>query len=314
MNIDIHDAQANMAFIRSQAAHIEAGVYATRYPTVQYPELIPVDYSAPEFAQSVIYSSTDARGLAKWINGNAKDIPNVATSRSETSTGVHTAGIGYDFGWEEIGLARMMGIALTADRADSARRISEEFVDYVALSTGDADKGFQPFINNSGITPANVANNAGATSRLWTAKTSLEVLKDLNEIITDVWSDSLQIEMADTLLLSPDRLAYIATTPMSADSAMTILDYFLKSNLYTMQTGKKITVRAVRGLETVGVSTTQRMVAYRRAPDVVKLHIPMSHRFLEVQQEGLYYNVPGVMRLGGVDIRLPGAVRYRDAF
>jgi hypothetical protein len=31
-----------------------------------------------------------------------------------------------------------------------------------------------------------------------------------------------------------------------------------------------------------------------------------------VQVNGLSYEVPGVFRLGGLDVRLPGALRYRD--
>jgi hypothetical protein len=55
------------------------------------------------------------------------------------------------------------------------------------------------------------------------------------------------------------------------------------------------------------------MVAYRRNPQVLKLHVPMPHRFLPVYQDGpLNFVVPGVFRLGGLDIRRPKEVRYGD--
>jgi hypothetical protein len=55
------------------------------------------------------------------------------------------------------------------------------------------------------------------------------------------------------------------------------------------------------------------MIAYRRDPQVLKLHIPMPHRFLGVYQDGpLHWVVPGVFRLGGLDIRRPLEVKYRD--
>ncbi len=54
------------------------------------------------------------------------------------------------------------------------------------------------------------------------------------------------------------------------------------------------------------------MIAFRRSPEVLKLHIPMPLRFLPVQIDGLRYKVPGVFRLGGLDIRLPKEVIYRD--
>lgn len=314
MPVNIYDAQANLAFVRAQTEHVEALAYQTQYPEIQYPRLIPVDTTAPEFATAVTYVSVDGAGRASWLAGaGANDIPVVAQSRSETKKPVYTAGIGYDYTWEEIGQAQMLGHALTADKAQLSRRIAEEMIERVAFS-GDADKGFEAFVANSGVSAGNVALNAGGSSRLWSAKTALEILADINDAINDVWSDSLTVEMADTVLLSPERLAYIASTPMSADNPSTILDMVKRTNLYTMMTGQPLTIASLRQLATAGASSTQRMVAYARRPDVVKLHIPMTHRFLPAQLHGLNYLIPGVMRMGGVDIRRPGAVRYRDGF
>ena len=45
----------------------------------------------------------------------------------------------------------------------------------------------------------------------------------------------------------------------------------------------------------------------------VKLHLPVPLRFLEPMRSGpMIYEVPGYFKTGGVEIRLPGAVRYRD--
>jgi hypothetical protein len=72
-------------------------------------------------------------------------------------------------------------------------------------------------------------------------------------------------------------------------------------------------IRGVRGLDEVGTSGTPRMISYRRSPEVLKLHIPMPHRFLPAYQAGpLRYEVPGVFRLGGLDVRLPLEVTYTD--
>ena len=73
-------------------------------------------------------------------------------------------------------------------------------------------------------------------------------------------------------------------------------------------------IRGVFGhLDTAGASSSKRMVAYRRSPEVVKMHIPMPFRFLPAWQTGpLRFDVPGIFRVGGVDIRRPKAVRYLD--
>ena len=55
------------------------------------------------------------------------------------------------------------------------------------------------------------------------------------------------------------------------------------------------------------------MVAYCKAPDVLKMHVPMPFRFLPAWQSGpISFEIPGIFRLGGLDIRLPKAVRYLD--
>jgi hypothetical protein len=72
-------------------------------------------------------------------------------------------------------------------------------------------------------------------------------------------------------------------------------------------------MRATAKLNTAGVSGATRMIAYRRSPEVLKLHIPMPHRFMPVWQRGpLRWEIPGVMRFGGLDIRLPSEVSYTD--
>ena len=55
------------------------------------------------------------------------------------------------------------------------------------------------------------------------------------------------------------------------------------------------------------------MIAYRRDPRVLKLHIPMVHRFLPVWQTGpITFAIPGIFRTGAVEIRRPGAMVYVD--
>jgi hypothetical protein len=303
MNVMNFDAQAALGFVVSQTAHIERQVNETVYPDIQYPQLIPVDTTAHPFAQTVTYYSSDRFGKADWINGNAKDIPLAGTEMAEHKTAVHTAGIGYDFGFEEVGVAQLMGIGLEAGKAMAARRAYEEMVDRVAIQ-GDATKNFQGLINNSGVT-------AVAAAGAWSAATDDAILKDVNDLILGVATDTLYSSIADTLLLPLTRLNLLATNRLG-DTQSTLLEFIRRNNTYTAMSGQPLTIRGIRGLDTAGAGSTARMVAYRRSPDVLKLHLPMPHRFFPAQQQGLHYVVPGVFRLGGLDIRRTKEVRYMD--
>src|SRR5690606_29025300 len=147
------DAQQALGFVVAQTAHIEATVYEEQYPEIQYPELIPVDTSANEWAKSVTYYSNNKTGRAGWFHHRARDLHLADSERSKHEVGVEMADIGYDWSLEEVGQAMMVGQPLQADRASAARRAYEEFVDEIALR-GDADKNFFGLINYPGISAA----------------------------------------------------------------------------------------------------------------------------------------------------------------
>lgn len=302
----LFDAQSALGFVVAQTSIIEPVIYQTRYPDILYRDLVPVDTSGSEFATSVTYYSADRYGQAGWINGNADDIPRAGTTRAKHETPVHTAGIGYGYGWEEIGRAQMLGINLANDDAAAARRASEELVDRVAFY-GDTDKGFTGLFNATGVTPV------AATTGSWGTATPVQIVADMNAALMKVHTDTATSAISDTLLLPWSKFFHISTTPMTDTSETTILQWFLANNVYTAATGKALTVRGMRGLDTAGAGDVARLVAYTNDPRVLKLHMPMPHRFLPVYQSGpLRWDIPGVMRLGGLDVRLPKEVVYID--
>lgn len=302
-----NDAQAALGFVISQTSFIERQVNEIVYPDIQYPALVPVDTSAPEWVKSVTYFSQDKFGKADWLNGNADDIPRAGTQRTKYETEVHMAGIGYGYGLEEINQAAMLGINLAADDAMAARRAYEEFVERVAL-TGDTAKGMTGLLNASTVTAT--ANKSG---KLWSAATPAEILGDINSALIGQFTGTLFTSMADTVLLPYTRYLDIASRMVSADSSMSVLTWLQQNNAYTAQTGRPLTIRAIRGLDTAGGSGSARMVTYRRDPNVVKMHIPMPHRFLPAfQASPTRVEVAGIFRLGGVDWRRPKEAAYTD--
>lgn len=304
--LNVGDAmQSNFGFVTSQTAHVETGVYRARYPQIRYPGLIPVDYSAPEWIKTVDYYSMDSVGEAQWIADRANDIPVVGLQTAKSSSSVYMAGIGYDYGLEEVNQAQMLGMNLPGEKAAAARLVYERKVDSIAF-TGDAEKGWKGLFNATGPTAADV------TTGSWAADVNEDlILADVNEVLSAVYTSTSEIAMADTVIFPSTVLQFLASNRLG-DTGMTLLDFLKKANVYTAETGQPLTIRGMRGLDTAGVGTSRRMVAYRNSPEVLKLHIPMRHRFLPVQVAGLTYKIPGIFRIGGLDIRLPKEVRYGD--
>ncbi|TPL06678.1 major capsid family protein [Mesorhizobium sp. B2-4-11] len=315
MNVHItQDAQqVAMSFLIRQASLIEPTVYAIRYQDIQYPSLVPVDTSAPEWIQSVTYFSMDAVGQAQWFNGNAHDVPKVEMTREKFETTVSMAAIGYGYNLEELGTAQLLGMNLSADKASAARRVAEEKIENVAF-IGDTGKGFTGLVNSSTPTATTAPADGTGSATTFASKTPDQILRDINGQLTGIFTGTLGAEIADTLLLPYSVLLDLSTRRIDAVNQTTILEWIERNNIYTRTTGGQLLIRGVFGfLDTAGASGTKRMVAYRRSPEVLKFHMPMPFRFLPAWQTGpIKFDVPGIFRLGGVDIRRPKAIRYLD--
>ncbi|MEQ1716254.1 MAG: major capsid family protein, partial [Hyphomicrobium sp.] len=248
--------QAALGFLIAQTTHIEANVWARRYPDITYQDFVPVDFSANPWAPSITYFSTDRIGSAKWGTGTMTDFPFSEVERSKFETAVHIAAAGYKYGIEEINQARMLGMNLPGDKAAAARRAYEEMTEKVAFF-GDAAKSFKGLTNYVGITTV-AAPNGAAASPLWSSKTPNEILNDMNNLVAGIYINSLTTEMADTIVLPLASFSYISVTPVNNLSSMTILEYIKQNNIFTATTGRPLTIKAMRQLDTAGAGATKR--------------------------------------------------------
>jgi hypothetical protein len=309
--IPVSDAQAALGFLLSQVTQIESEVYAIRYADIQYPNLVPVDTSAYPWARTVTYFTTDKVGQADWMNGDSSDMPFAEIAHSKYETTVEAAKIGYRYSLEEINQAMMIpGMNLTADKAAAAKRAADELVERVVIS-GDSRKGFLGLVNQTSVPQVAVPNGASGSS-LWVNKQPAEILADVNNALVGAWSSTQQVELHDTVLLPVAQFGTIASTPRSATSDTTIFTYLQENNVYTSTTGRPLTIRTLRQLSGAGAGGANRMITYRRDPQVLKFHMPMPHQFFAPQQRMLEFIIPGMMRLGGLDVRLPKGISYND--
>lgn len=291
--INFGDAQAALGFVVSQQSHIETQVMNVPYPAIRYAEYVPVDTSANSFAASVTFFTQDKVGKAKIMNGKADDIPLANIVKTKFEQGVLDAGIGYEFSLTEIGQAQMMGTSLNTEGAAAARLAYEQLVDEVTLAGAE---GFEGLFATTGI-----ASSAAAAT--FAAGTAAQTLSTINTALTAIMTGSQGIEMADTIILPLAEFGIIATKQIDPTSDMTILEYIRKANVYTVTTGRPLSIFADRRL-------TSKMVVYRRSPEVLKLHMPMPLMFLPPQLINLNVRVPAMFRFAPLSIRRPLAVRY----
>lgn len=286
MNMQVMDWDAALGYVTSQRSHIETEVLKRKYPTIRYAQIVPIDTSANPFAPSVTFFAQDSVGKAKIMNGKGDDVPlaNIYTKKFEET--IQLGGIGYSFSIEEIGAAAQIGRNLSSDGADAARMAYEQLVDETVLNS---------FYNAPGITTV-------AAAKTFALSTAHEILSEINKVLAGIFEDSEGRELADSLILPIAQYAHIATQPLSQDNEKTVMEFIQKANIYTVQTGQPLTIIADHRVD--------KMIAYRRDPQVVKAHMPMPLRFLNPQPVNLEIKVPGMFRFSESNIRNTKAIRW----
>jgi len=178
---------------------------------------------------------------------------------------------------------------------------------------GDTDLGVKGLVNSTEVTFGNVALNAGATSRLWTAKTPDEILADVNALISASWAATGYAVCPSDLLLPPAQFAYLSSQKVSTAGNVSILTYLEDNSISLRTNGKKLNIQPVKWLVGAGAGATDRMVAYTN--DGEKVRFPM----VPVRRETAYYfgirfSAPYIAALGEVEFVYPETVQYADGF
>jgi hypothetical protein len=311
MNHKLSDAQV-LGVITPSFYNVERTVYAKRYPSYDYAALVPVLTEGNEWARGTMFYTSDIAGKAEWLAGKGFDMPYADVSRGSSLTPFHMAGIGYEWSLEEVSVAAMEGRSLSSEKAEAAKRVAENKLWNVAM-TGDTEKGMTGLLNDANVPTANAAATGSGSTRTFSTKTPDNILADVNAIMAGVINSTLETELADTLLLPSSSVQYLASTRISTNSDTTVLEFVRKNNAYSSQTGRDLTIRGLRTLETAGSGGTRRMLAYTRDPDIVRFHLPMPHKFLPPFQKGsVTWEIAGIMRTGGTEVRRPKAMSYVD--
>lgn len=307
---DVH--QQALGFLVSQTTYIEPLVYRIKYPELNYADFVPIDHAAGEWAKSYTFYSVDQYGKAEWITANTTDIPLADFTRGKHEAAIEMGGIAYRYNLEELGQAMMIpGLNLTTERANAARRASEEMI-HNSMMYGDTPKGWLGLINLTGPDVINVTTTWPAQIALGTAAAVNFITSDVNNAISNIWVSSLGIEFADTVLLPMSAMTLLAITQLP-NTTMNLLSWLKANNIYTETTGRPLTIMAVRGLDTAGASGNGRMIVYRKDPEALKAHVPMPLRFFPAYQKTAFvYEVPAMFRFSALGLRLPKTMRYID--
>lgn len=305
--IGTNDAGEAMSFLVSQLAHTEATVFERMRQPMQYAQFIPVSHEAGEYADTIRYELYDMAGRGRRTSGKGKSINLVDVAYADKSFPVLNGDIGYDYSQEELRRSAFLRRPLNERRMMAAVEGYERHMNDVGLF-GEASSGVTGLFNSTVIPQGN------APVGLWTggATTPDQMLADINAGIFNVWNNTAFNDTVTDVILPPSCLNKIATTPRSANSDTTILEFVKKNNIAKQQRGTDINFVAGYGLETAGAGATKRAMFYVKNPLRLVMHIPLPLRFLAPQFQGLAVEVPGEYKYSGVEVRYPKSAYYMD--
>lgn len=307
---------AALGFLMQQAAHLETKVYEKKYPQYKYDRLVPLDASAPDWTDVVAFQTTDARGDLQLLGPNSTDVPTVDIAMGTGFHQIKTAALGYTYTLEEIGRAQLYGESLDARKATAVRDVTERGLNKIYLWGRLVGEGLY-------------------TSKNVTRELAKATLKDLVAAIPDKGTQPIidffghaynQVYLTNTntvfrptdFVLPPEQMQLLMRTMLSTHNASNYtLLMFLQENFRDMTFTDDIMlstdVKDDQGQQEETPLEEDRMVVYCKDMEVVKGHDTMPLQFLApATADNVHFKVPAIMRTGGTEIRVPGALHYID--
>jgi hypothetical protein len=294
------------AWTERQATQVRSKLFEVKYTDLKAMELIPLATDIAAEPGPYVYNVLDMVGEAKVIASGSDDLPRVDISMSERNGKVMAVGASY--GWDvfEIRKAARLGLPLTEHKARTARLAIARQVDKM-LASGTTDSqtglGLEGLINNADV----AALGIGVMDH-WVlgTTTATQMIGEVNALVNTIVSATSEAWIPDTVVLPTNRYTIFASAPYGTDSDSTALTWFLKNNPYIKN------VTSWSRLTGAGASSKDRMIVYKRSPDVLEGVVPLIFDQEAPQPRNLEMVTPCYAFCGGVKVYHPEAMRYAD--
>lgn len=301
------DANESVFFLR-ELDFIKSKSYDVQYPELKARSLIPVSFEAGPGAESITYEQYDQVGMAKIIASYADDLPRADVKGKEFTSRIRSLADSYGYNLQEIRNAKMAGKPLEQKKANAAKRAMEQLVDKIA-AVGDADHGLLGLVNHPNISTTTFAADGTGASILWSTKTPVQILRDLNKAANFIVENTKEVEQPNTMIMPVEKYNFIKSTMIGDNADKSILKAFLENNDYIKE------VIPWNKLKNAGVGgVIDRLIAYDKNPEKLTLEIPQDFEQLDVEPRGLEFITACHARCGGVIIYYPLSVVYVDGF
>ena len=317
-------AQAALSFLFSELTYVEQEVLRQPYPQIKYPQILPVDTSAPEYIEAIAFKTLDFSGRPARLGDRSQDIPLVEVASSKGSVSVETYAQGYDYTLIEVGKAqelaqnsRSAAINYLAEKPNAARQTTEQFLNELFMIGDQQGSGFD--LNSGLVNDEDVPKyTTGDFLPGGTDKTideildgtdpdavANELLQLFNQAVIEVWSTQTNTIFYPThILLPPEQLGKMQTyrIPNTSETLISYLERVIN-----------VTFDWLIHLKGQGASGGDRMMVYTRDDKYVKAHMPMPFQLqAPATRDNVTFVSAGLVRVAGTELRLPKSHAYVD--
>lgn len=299
---------AEIAFIVRSLEQIRAGVVEVEYPALRATEWFPFTTGIDPGKESLTITYGDKAGEPEYTKDLKGKAPRVDFDLDQGSFPMRSYWLAYGYGVQDVRAARAGGVPLTSHYALICREQMARKLDKIAFlgDTGPAQlKGILTLANTDTYTPP--SDGVGG-SKLWSAKSPDQVLRDLNAPASQVIVATKGVENPDTMLMPISLHEHIAGRRVGDGTNESILSYFKRTNPHITS------INRTHYSETAGALSTTRLVTYQNRVDKIEMaNSVIFEQFSPgVSEDGLEVVTVTHMRTAGMLAHRPKSVCFSD--
>lgn len=316
-------------FFQRQLEYIQAESYDALYPDLMGREIFDLNTEGGEGINVITYRSYDKRGETAIISGKATDLPRGDISGEEYSIYVKTLGNAFGFSRQELAASKVTGMPLEVRKAEATRRSYEEKVNQIIFFGSPENKlhglyGGPAEAPWSTVTIQAVEEGAAGKDTTWGGihKTGDEVIRDLVQALSAMYTDTKKMFSPDKILISVQKKMYLENTPRNNLSDMSLMTWFLANNRFIKSASQFVDINELDGIfpdikkgDTIsdfdedgkGVQGFTVMVS---GSSNSRVREPFPYMHLPVQYRGLEFEINCYGRFAGLEMIRPAAFQH----
>lgn len=299
---------------------VDSAFYDVEYPEHDWYKVVKEDQVLSDInagATQYAFISRDRQGAAAF-RGQAENnnIPMVSQTAGSSTVPLCASNVGAKIDNEDARQYQMgFNGNLAQDLGECMRFACDNLVERTVFF-GDDAVGFKGFMNFPGVPTSNAVSGA-ASGTEWSKKTAAEMVKDINDGLAAVWTNSRGVFLPNTVFLPLEQFNLLATTPYTLGASAAVfqsaLDYVKKYNIYTNQRGKELEIIPIRYLKNANASSDKgRMILQDRSKRNQALPFPMGYTLQAPVPVPLGAEFYSEQKHGSYVIRQPLSTLYVD--